>query len=106
MKRWARDVAERFNMMLQNGMVTLVGDAAYPMTFYCGQGLNNAIHDVASLSINPREGGLSPDVVSSYEREMCQRGREALTSYTRPTLEILDSPIVWQVGLDIAYPGN
>ncbi|RYP90112.1 hypothetical protein DL770_003734 [Monosporascus sp. CRB-9-2] len=104
MKRRARDFAEPFNMIFQaipegtrcwhnrlsywipepwdnrNGTVTLVGDAAHPMTFHRGQGLNNAIHDVASLSRSLREGGISPEAVGAYEREMWQRGREAVVS--------------------------
>ncbi|RYP19110.1 hypothetical protein DL765_003526 [Monosporascus sp. GIB2] len=111
MKRRARVFTEPFNTMLQsipegtrcwhnrlsywipepwdnrNGTVTLVGDAAHPMTFHRGQGLNNAIHDVASLSKNLREGGLSREAVSAYEREMWQRGKEAVVSSNQNSMD-------------------
>lgn len=62
----------------------MFGEAAHPMTFYRDQGLNNAIHDVAVLAKLlgergtdvPKNGGES--AVDIYEREMLQRGKEAV----------------------------
>lgn len=77
-----------------NSTVTLVGDAAHPMTFHRGQGLNNAIHDVALLAKLLAEKGFSvpedgsDSAVTTYEREMWQRGREAVLSSKENTLAI------------------
>lgn len=79
-----------------NSTVTLVGDAAHPMTFHRGQGLNNAIHDVASLAKLLSENGFevpgdgSDSAVTAYEREMWQRGKEAVVGSRENTLAIHD----------------
>ncbi|RYP41669.1 hypothetical protein DL767_000874 [Monosporascus sp. MG133] len=103
MKRRARNFAESLNMMLQsipegstcwhnrlsywipdpwgnrNGAVTLVGDATHPTTFPDG---TSAARRIASRAFRGkcRKGGMSPEAVSVYEREMWQRGREAVVN--------------------------
>ncbi|KAK7052879.1 hypothetical protein VNI00_004199 [Paramarasmius palmivorus] len=68
----------------RNGTVTLIGDAAHPMLPHRGQGLNNAIHDVASLHSAFREY-YKPDnsepfkhALEVYESDLWKRGREAV----------------------------
>ncbi|KAL7625133.1 hypothetical protein AAE478_004347 [Parahypoxylon ruwenzoriense] len=60
------------------GRVTLLGDAAHPMTFHRGQGLNHAIADafklvelLANLETQSRE-----QLIGAYETEMRARGGE------------------------------
>ena len=72
----------------RNGRVTLAGDAAHPMTFQRGQGLNHAITDSIKLckaitdlfSIN--EGEFTQEergrAVGGYEEEMIKRGGEEI----------------------------
>ncbi|KKY17442.1 putative monooxygenase fad-binding protein [Phaeomoniella chlamydospora] len=83
----------------RNGTVTLVGDAAHPMTFHRGQGLNNAIHDAASLAQklkdrNQNSDDTSPSPVSAaiaaYEDEMRTRGKEAVLASTQNSLSTHD----------------
>ncbi|ESK85483.1 fad binding domain-containing protein [Moniliophthora roreri MCA 2997] len=68
----------------RNGRFTLVGDAAHAMLPHRGQGLNNAIHDVASLLEALRahydRDGEAPfkKALEAYEKEMWKRGREAV----------------------------
>lgn len=89
----------------RNSTVTLVGDAAHPMTFHRGQGLNNAIYDVAALAklLGEKGIGVPKDGVESavdvYEREMLQRGREAVIGSNENSLlthdwnTLLQSPL-------------
>jgi len=88
----------------RNGTVTLIGDAAHPMTFHRGQGLNNAIHDVATLARElKKQGTASQSAVASalaaYEQEVWQRGKEAVVSSFHNTVSIhnwemlLNSPL-------------
>lgn len=80
----------------RNSTVTLIGDAAHPMTFHRGQGLNNAIHDVADLAkflsekgTNvPKDGGES--AIDLYEREIIHRGRDAVISSNENSLATHD----------------
>ncbi|KAI0378585.1 FAD/NAD(P)-binding domain-containing protein [Hypomontagnella monticulosa] len=58
------------------GRVTLVGDAAHPMTYHRGQGLNHSLMDVYKLFellINP-EGRSQAELIKVYEDEMRVRG--------------------------------
>ncbi|KAK7052878.1 hypothetical protein VNI00_004198 [Paramarasmius palmivorus] len=68
----------------RNGTVTLIGDAAHPMLPHRGQGLNNAIHGVASLQSALRDR-YEPDdaqpfkrALEVYESDVWERGREAV----------------------------
>ena len=66
------------------GLVTLAGDAAHPMTFQRGQGLNHAVTDSAKLCKaivdcwNSSEGFLSgrAAAIAGYEKEMIARASE------------------------------
>ncbi|KAF5373076.1 hypothetical protein D9758_001501 [Tetrapyrgos nigripes] len=67
----------------RNGTVTLAGDAAHPMTFHRGQGLNNAIHDAYTLmralgDHPPSQAGSFKEVLEVYEKDVTERGREAV----------------------------
>ncbi|KAI1375253.1 FAD/NAD(P)-binding domain-containing protein [Hypoxylon crocopeplum] len=60
------------------GLVTLVGDAAHPMTYHRGQGLNHSIADafkLVELLANP-ENRSQAELISAYESEMRPRGGE------------------------------
>ncbi|KAL8788898.1 MAG: hypothetical protein Q9213_001421 [Squamulea squamosa] len=78
----------------RNGRVTLAGDAAHPMTYHRGQGLNNAILDAAylcrSLNTHCRDGKPMTDVLVNYEKEMQERGRAAVISSGENSLMVHD----------------
>ncbi|KAI2621628.1 FAD/NAD(P)-binding domain-containing protein [Hypoxylon sp. NC1633] len=60
------------------GLVTLIGDAAHPMSFHRGQGLNHSIADsfkLWELLSNP-ENRSQADLIDAYESEMRPRGGE------------------------------
>ncbi|KAI9870313.1 MAG: hypothetical protein M1830_004384 [Pleopsidium flavum] len=62
------------------GRVTLAGDAAHPMTFHRGQGLNYAISDsaryVAAIQSISTTGGSLEDAISQYDAETIAKGGE------------------------------
>lgn len=71
------------------GRVTLVGDAAHPMTFQRGQGLNHAIEDAHQIYKTIRSiwngGGFTngdrAKAIEDYETEMIERtGKEVRMS--------------------------
>ncbi|KAL8690392.1 MAG: hypothetical protein Q9218_004154 [Villophora microphyllina] len=77
-----------------DGRVTLAGDAAHPMTFHRGQGLNNAINDAANLCKEldgyvEGEKGLT-EAVRAYEEEMQERGYAAVVSSGENSLMVHD----------------
>ncbi|CAJ2508236.1 Uu.00g094220.m01.CDS01 [Anthostomella pinea] len=67
----------------RGGLVTLVGDAAHPMTYHRGQGLNHALADAGKLvellshannttnTTNPHKS--QADLITAYETEMRAR---------------------------------
>ncbi|KAI1342076.1 hypothetical protein F5Y15DRAFT_331746 [Xylariaceae sp. FL0016] len=63
------------------GLVTLMGDAAHPMTYHRGQGLNHALADAAKL-VALLSGASEPrpqsqgELIVDYEAEMIARGGE------------------------------
>ena len=65
---------------LPTGRVTLVGDAAHPMTPFRGEGGNHAIQDGLNLAraIARYEELDVPELLKEYEKEMLRRGREAV----------------------------
>ncbi|KAI9879127.1 MAG: hypothetical protein M1830_009514 [Pleopsidium flavum] len=79
----------------RGGTVTLAGDAAHPMTFHRGQGLNNSIHDAAYLlqqlqAMKSRSSDALSAAVSAYEEELWQRGKEAVLTSNENSLAIHD----------------
>ena len=96
-----------------DGRVTLAGDAAHPMTYReqthmlaCydanngmqfsdrGQGLNNAVHDAAylgrALSAVCDDGKSLKQAITEYEKEIVERGHEAVVSSTENSLMLTD----------------
>ena len=83
------------------GRVTLAGDAAHPMTFQRGQGLNHAITDAVKLC-NAITGfwhqGARAEL-SAYEKEMISRGGEEVrlsaknTEMVHDWEQVMQSPI-------------
>jgi 2-polyprenyl-6-methoxyphenol hydroxylase-like FAD-dependent oxidoreductase len=55
-----------------------------------GQGLNNAIHDSASLARAVKEYGFTPAAVKAYEDEMIPRGQEAVIGSHANTMAVHD----------------
>ena len=55
-----------------------------------GQGLNNAIHDVALLAQKTKEHGFTAAAIKAYEDEMLPRGREAVTESNNNSLAVHD----------------
>ncbi|KAI1104292.1 FAD/NAD(P)-binding domain-containing protein [Jackrogersella minutella] len=57
------------------GRVTLVGDAAHPMTYHRGQGLNQSINDAYKLveQLTNPENRSQAELISAYESEMRPR---------------------------------
>ncbi|KAI0124404.1 hypothetical protein BJ170DRAFT_83947 [Xylariales sp. AK1849] len=84
------------------GLVTLVGDAAHPMTYHRGQGLNHALNDagdLVKLLSNPSSRTQS-EVIAVYEAEMRARAGEEvrlseLNSYmVHDWSKLLESPLL------------
>ncbi|TVY36531.1 FAD-dependent monooxygenase, partial [Lachnellula occidentalis] len=83
-----------------NGRVTLAGDAAHPMTFQRGQGLNHSMADagklVESLTSEPNQSS----AIQAYESEMKdQAGEEVRSSVANTTMlhdwdRVLESPLM------------
>lgn len=60
-----------------NGLVTLVGDAAHPMTYQRGQGLNHSVTDAGQLRdalVHVQAGGSRPEIITAFEEGMITRG--------------------------------
>ncbi|KAK0649161.1 hypothetical protein B0T16DRAFT_456598 [Cercophora newfieldiana] len=77
----------------RGGLVTLAGDAAHSMTFHRGQGLGNAITDVAELLKRLQEmKSLTPaelaKAVQEYEKEVWPRGHEAVMANLENTIAL------------------
>jgi 2-polyprenyl-6-methoxyphenol hydroxylase-like FAD-dependent oxidoreductase len=69
-----------------------------------GQGLNNAIHDAATLGQELKKSGVASQsdvssAIAAYEEEMCARGKEAVLSSNQNSLSthnwstLLQSPL-------------
>ncbi|EME81231.1 uncharacterized protein MYCFIDRAFT_47104, partial [Pseudocercospora fijiensis CIRAD86] len=74
----------------RNGTVTLAGDAAHPMTFHRGQGLNNAILDVGLLAKQVGEHGITAAAIKAYESEMIPRARDAVIGSNENSMSVHD----------------
>ncbi|KAK4155973.1 hypothetical protein C8A00DRAFT_41448 [Chaetomidium leptoderma] len=79
----------------RGGRVTLAGDAAHAMTFHRGQGLGNAITDVAELqthlgAMKAQTGAELANAVAKYEREVWQRGYDVVMENTENTMAVHD----------------
>ncbi|KAG8531886.1 uncharacterized protein KY384_003522 [Bacidia gigantensis] len=76
------------------GSVTLAGDAAHPMTYHRGQGLNNAVHDAAYLgrALNSvcYEDKPLEEAIDVYEKEVVERGYAAVVSSTENSMMMVD----------------
>ncbi|KAK4225932.1 hypothetical protein QBC38DRAFT_510730 [Podospora fimiseda] len=74
-----------------SSLITLAGDAAHPMTFHRGQGLGNAITDAAEFQTCLLSSNLNlKEAVTKYEKEMWQRGLEAVKVNLENTVSIHD----------------
>ncbi|KAK7449759.1 hypothetical protein VKT23_013234 [Stygiomarasmius scandens] len=88
----------------RNGRVTLAGDAAHPMTFHRGQGLNNAISDACALlhalkdhySANANDTSPFAKALEVYESEVWERGKEAVLSSAKNSAMLHDWKAVAQ----------
>ncbi|PQE03107.1 fad binding domain-containing protein [Rutstroemia sp. NJR-2017a BVV2] len=85
----------------RGGKITLVGDAAHPMTFHRGQGLGNAIADAASFQQYVREMKQYTteelaEAVMKYEEELWPRGNEAVIASNENTNMIHDWESLWK----------
>lgn len=76
------------------GTVTLAGDAAHPMTYHRGQGLNNAAMDAANLcnAISDHLEKELPiqEVLAKYEAEVVERGHQAVIESGNNSLMLHD----------------
>ncbi|KIM96787.1 hypothetical protein OIDMADRAFT_169581 [Oidiodendron maius Zn] len=77
------------------GLVTLIGDAAHPMTFHRGQGLNYAITDTAELlqqlnGMTEHSGAELAAAVKRYEADLFPRGREGVIASNENTNAVHD----------------
>ncbi|CZR60097.1 related to monooxygenase [Phialocephala subalpina] len=88
----------------RNGRVTLAGDAAHPMTYQRGQGLNHSITDAGKLvDAITKETSLAA-AIEKYEAEMKERaGEEVRLSVLNTTMlhdwaKVMESP-VFKAGL-------
>ena len=94
-------------MLAQCGAVTLIGDAAHPMSPFKGQGANQALLDALSLArgiakgCNPasqwRTAGIRERVLTAFETEMAERSASKVKD-SQIAAEFLHSDIVLQEG--------
>ncbi|MBA3958217.1 MAG: FAD-dependent monooxygenase [Parachlamydiaceae bacterium] len=89
------------------GAVTLIGDAAHPMSPFKGQGANQALLDALalarniSIACNPmskwRETGLKDLVLTEFEEEMLERSASKVKD-SAEVVELLHSKVVLREG--------
>jgi 2-polyprenyl-6-methoxyphenol hydroxylase-like FAD-dependent oxidoreductase len=94
-------------LLEQRGQVTLIGDAAHPMSPFKGQGANQALLDALSLARGISRGcrplsqwrkvGLRKSVLTEFESEMLERSA-AKVKDSAAAAEFLHSEIVLQEG--------
>jgi 2-polyprenyl-6-methoxyphenol hydroxylase-like FAD-dependent oxidoreductase len=76
-----------------NGLITLVGDAAHPMTYQRGQGLNHSLTDAGQLRdgfLKIREGADRKQAMYDYEEEMIRRAGDEVRSCSTNTALLHD----------------
>jgi 2-polyprenyl-6-methoxyphenol hydroxylase-like FAD-dependent oxidoreductase len=80
------------------GAVSLVGDAAHPMTFNMGQGACQGLEDVAVLWRTIPAHGEVPAALRAYEDERRERIKTFTTQSARiADVSVLDHPLGWRV---------
>ncbi len=94
-------------MLTKGSQVTLIGDAAHPMSPFKGQGANQALLDALVLArgisrgcralSNWREAGIRQSVLTEYEAEMLQRSAKKVKE-SAAAAEFLHSDIVLYEG--------
>ncbi|KAH7109417.1 hypothetical protein B0J11DRAFT_236164 [Dendryphion nanum] len=70
------------------GLVTLVGDAAHPMTYQRGQGLNHSMTDAGKLRdalTKVKEGQGAMELITAFEDEVIGRGGKEVRDCTTNT---------------------
>lgn len=96
----------------KGGRITLIGDAAHPMTFQRGQGLNHGIADVSvlgkTLSAAAKGEMTAREAVDKYMGEMIERAGDEVrlskvnTEMVHDWNQVLQSPILTKGGNPLA----
>jgi|TARA_B110000914_G_C15090420_1_gene277044 2-polyprenyl-6-methoxyphenol hydroxylase-like FAD-dependent oxidoreductase len=96
-----------FFLLLKATAVTLIGDAAHPMSPFKGQGANQALLDALSLAraitkgckpdSNWKEAGIKNNVLNPFEAEMIARSASKVKD-SRKAAQLLHSEIVLHKG--------
>ena len=76
-----------------DGLVTLVGDAAHPMTYQRGQGLNHSLTDAGQVRdalVKIRDGADRKQTITEYENTMIERGGDEVRECTKNTALLHD----------------
>jgi len=94
-------------LLEKNGQITLIGDAAHPMSPFKGQGANQALLDALSLArritkecrplSNWREAGIRKSVLTEFESEMLERSAIKV-KHSAEAAQFLHSEIVLHEG--------
>ncbi|KAL8714642.1 MAG: hypothetical protein Q9220_001591 [cf. Caloplaca sp. 1 TL-2023] len=88
----------------QDGLITLAGDSAHPMTFQRGQGLNHALKDAYEMCKTVegfwKSGSFSTEerkaAITAYEQEMIPRGGEEVRLSEANSVAMHDWQMVMQ----------
>ncbi|KAJ4345421.1 uncharacterized protein N0V89_011551 [Didymosphaeria variabile] len=76
-----------------DGLITIVGDAAHPMTYQRGQGLNHSLTDAGNLRdtlVKIRNGADRKQEITDFEEEMITRAGDEVRSCTLNTALLHD----------------